>query len=102
LLPTLPRGKRTPALETISKAQAAEYMAALTQHFAERGTYPPKLDDLVPSYLPALPRPTKDTKWSYRPFNNGSAYELTWTQSRYVWKYNSISDKVDERAIRGQ
>ena len=102
LLPTLPGGKRVPAIETANKSQAAQYMAALTRHFAERGTYPAKLDDLVPNYLPALPPVTKKTKWSYRSLSNGSAYELGWTMSRYTWKYDSISDKVAERAVRGQ
>src|SRR5687767_1827580 len=54
LLPP-PTVKRTPAIETVNKSQAMQYMAALRQHFYERGTYPAKLDDLVPNYLPAVP-----------------------------------------------
>jgi hypothetical protein len=100
LPPTSP--ERTPAIETVNRAQAMQYVAALTTHFAERGTYPTKLDDLVPNYLPAMPPVKPNTKWSYRLLNNGSAYELGWTQPRYVWKYDSISDKVQERAVRGQ
>ncbi len=36
---------------------APQVIAALQKHREERGVYPPELSDLVPSFLPALPRP---------------------------------------------
>jgi Tfp pilus assembly protein PilE len=101
LMPALPR-KARPAARTANVAQASQYMAALTRHFAEKGTYPAKLDDLAPQYLPALPQATRGTKWWYRTYNNGTAYQLEWMQYRHLWRYDSVTDKVTERQVRGQ
>ena len=50
---------------------ADSIVAALEKHKAAKGTYPPKLDALVPEYLPALPALRRFGKLGYVRLDDG-------------------------------
>jgi hypothetical protein len=50
-----------------SKERGAQVVAALASYRAEEGTYPERLEELVPRHLAAIPQPEWGLgRWSYR------------------------------------
>lgn len=67
---------RTPSVATQNRAHGAQLVAALEQSRQDRGTYPARLDDLVPSYLPTVPPDRPGTSWWYKSLNGGRRFQL--------------------------
>ena len=63
--------------ERAEKGYAASepVIAALEMYHAEHGSYPEKLADLVPAYLPAIPTKTDELDFSY--FSTGDNYSFS-------------------------
>lgn len=53
-----------------SKRVGAEVVAGLIAYHSDEGTYPERLDELVPQYLPEVPPPTWGLeRWSYERYS---------------------------------
>lgn len=50
-------------------------IAALEKYFADNGSYPTKLSELVPDYLPAAPTTTEELDFSYS--STGDSYSFS-------------------------
>lgn len=66
------------------RRDANRVMIALEDWHRARGTFPRTLDELVPQYLPAIP---KEPRLQYRPADGSLAFRYipTWPQLRPVW-----------------
>jgi hypothetical protein len=91
-------------LEYHSRARAAEVIRALEQYRGQYGHYPAELTDLVPAYLPWLPRPAywPGRPYDYQPLQFGSPvlvgpdYELSYRQWLGEAVYNRLTGRWED------
>lgn len=61
-----------------------QVVEALKKYKNDHGSYPATLEDLVPDYLPALPRLDGKAKWFYR-FRDGGEISLAYGGGPSTW-----------------
>ena len=60
----------------VGRARASDLLAALEQYRHDTESYPSALDQLVPDYLPSIPRPAWRYEYSYQACSQGTGYIL--------------------------
>jgi hypothetical protein len=61
-----------------SQQAGDEIIKGLAAYHADKGKYPNEIDELVPKYLIAIPRPRAgDKKWRYRTTGDDAGFELS-------------------------
>lgn len=61
------------------KVEASKIIDAIGRYYTDHGEFPTQLNVLVPTYLPALPKTTRNNDFAYRTFHDsdrGNDYEL--------------------------
>jgi hypothetical protein len=84
-----------------NKTAAQTVVSALKNYKAATGRFPPSLQQLIPKYLPSLPKLSGSTTWSYQVEPDGANFILTYVgySSDWTGSYWSSSDTwgVDDK-----
>jgi len=67
-----------------SKKRAEPIIVALEEYFSVHGTFPKRLEDLVPEYIEELPPPTAGTRqWRYKPRERAFSLSFGYGKDHY-------------------